>query len=279
MLQNYDDLPNTQYTSIKKMKFMPFLSTNSNFCSTTFVPQSPTQQFNCMSFNKVIFITGTSKGIGKAICLKALENGSTVVSFSRNSPEIQHVNFHHFSVDITSFGQTKKVFSSALEQFGRCDILINNAGLGIFGNIETLSLDDWHTMFDTNVHGLMYATRMVVPQMKAQQSGHIINISSIAGLNGITQASGYCATKHAVRGISHSLYAELRNDGIKVTCVYPGSVNTNFFDNVESVTANENMLDPMDVADSILYLASTSPNFLPVDFEIRPLQPQGKKSN
>jgi short-subunit dehydrogenase len=132
-------------------------------------------------------------------------------------------------------------------------------------------------MFNTNVNGLMYCTRVVVPTLKARQAGHIINISSIAGLNGIVQGSGYSATKFAVRGISHSLYAELREDGIKVSCVYPGSVATNFFDEVEGVTINPNMLQPQDVATLLVQLLQSSPNFLTVDVEIRPLQPKGKK--
>jgi short-subunit dehydrogenase len=90
------------------------------------------------------------------------------------------------------------------------DLLINNAGIGYAGDMEHVPLEMWHRMFDVNVHGIFYCSRLVVPIMKAQGYGHIINISSIAGLNGIKRMAGYSATKHAVRGLSHSMYMELR---------------------------------------------------------------------
>ncbi len=102
-----------------------------------------------------------------------------------------------------------------LSKHGAIDILINNAGLGYFGLCEELPLEQWHEMFNTNVTGLFYATRMVLPGMKNQGSGHIINIASIAGLEGYQQVSGYCATKFAVRGFSDALYKEVRDKGVK----------------------------------------------------------------
>ena len=112
---------------------------------------------------------------------------------------------------------------------------------------------------------------------KAQKKyGHIINISSIAGLEGYGQSSGYNATKFAVRGLSNALYKEVRDFGVKVTCIYPGSVKTNFFDEVDSISAHDNMLMPSELVNSVIQLLETSFNFHPVNFEIRPLQPKGK---
>jgi NADP-dependent 3-hydroxy acid dehydrogenase YdfG len=223
----------------------------------------------------VIFITGTSKGIGLATVNLFLKNNWIVCGFGRTRPEIDHEHFFFFETQIGDLDSVSQSIQKALMHTnGQVNVLLNNAGFGTFGSVTDLPMNEWDEMFQVNVHGLMYAIRNVVPAMKRQQSGHIINISSIAGLNGVVNASGYCATKYAVRGISHALYAELRNDGIKVTCIYPGSVKTNFFDNVPSVTLNDQMLMPEDVAESIWYLANTSPNFLPVDFEIRPLQPK-----
>ena len=227
---------------------------------------------------KTIIITGVSKGIGLAVVHLFLSKNWKVVGIGRSSPSISHENFHFFPCEISIYSSVIHAIDQAnsfLEN--RVDVLLNNAGFGTFGSITELPIDKWEEMFQVNVHGLMYVTREVVPIMKKQQHGHIINISSIAGLNGIVNGSGYAATKHAVKGISHSLYAELRNDGIKVTAVYPGSVKTNFFDDVDGITANDNMLQPSDVAEAIWYLANTSPNFLPVDFEIRPLNPNTKK--
>lgn len=224
---------------------------------------------------QVIFITGTSKGIGLATVNLFLKNNWLVCGFGRTKPEIKNENFYFYETQIGNLNSVTESFQKALTQTnGKVNVLLNNAGFGSFGSVTDLPINEWDEMFQVNVHGLMYAIRNVVPAMKLQQSGHIINISSIAGLNGVVNASGYCATKYAVRGISHALYAELRNDGIKVSCIYPGSVKTNFFDHVPSVTLNDQMLMPEDVAESIWYLANTSPNFLPVDFEIRPLQPK-----
>ncbi len=206
------------------------------------------------------------------------EKGYTVVGWGRNAPAYTHPNFHFFSCDVSKAEQVSAALLQTREKLGDAVYgLINNAGFGHFGKLEELPMEQWHAMFDTNVHGLMYCSRAVVPLLKAQQAGHIINISSIAGLNGIVQGSGYSATKFAVRGISHSLYAELREDGIKVSCVYPGSVATNFFDDVAGITINPNMLQPQDLAVLLLQLLETPPNFLTVDVEIRPLQPKGKK--
>jgi short-subunit dehydrogenase len=227
---------------------------------------------------KTIIITGVSKGIGLETVKKFISKDWSVIGLGRNNPEINHPYFKFIPCEISKYASVQQAVASALEYSkGNVDVLLNNAGFGTFGSITDLPIEKWEGMFQVNVHGLMYVTREVVPAMKKNQSGHIINISSIAGLNGIVNGSGYAATKHAVKGISHSLYAELRTDGIKVTAVYPGSVKTNFFDEVEGITANDNMLDPKDVAEAIWYLANTSPNFLPVDFEIRPLNPNTKK--
>jgi short-subunit dehydrogenase len=232
-----------------------------------------------MQTSHYTIITGVSKGIGLATAQLLNEKGYTVAGWGRNAPTYTHPNFHFFRCDVSKLEQVTAAMEQTRNKLGEAVFgLINNAGFGHFGKLEELPIEKWHAMFDTNVHGLMYCSRAVVPLLKAQQAGHIINISSIAGLNGIVQGSGYSATKFAVRGISHSLYAELREDGIKVSCVYPGSVATNFFDEVEGVTINPNMLQPQDVALLLLQLLESSPNFLTVDVEIRPLQPKGKKS-
>src|SRR6478736_3833508 len=227
---------------------------------------------------KIIIITGVSKGIGLATAKTLLEQGAKVVGWGRNEPPISHENFHFFETDVQtaesvakSWEQTKAAVGS--DVFG----LVNNAGLGIAGNLDEMALEDWHTMFRTNVDGIFYCTRLVLPEMKRQESGCIINISSIAGTTGIEGMSGYCATKHAVRGISQSLYKEVRNFGVKVTCIYPGSVQTNFFDNIDSVTANENMMQPEDIASTILHVLQAPPNYHHVDIEVRPLMPKGRQ--
>jgi len=227
---------------------------------------------------KLIIITGVSKGIGLATAHLLLENGAVVAGWGRTKQQISHENFHFFPTDIQNQHSVEDAFRETTQQLGN-DIfgLINNAGIGITARFEELSVEDWHTMFRTNVDGIFYCTRLVLPEMKRLESGHIINICSIAGTTGIEEMSGYCATKHAVRGISQSLYKEVRNFGVKVTCIYPGSVQTNFFDNISSVTANENMMQPEDIASTMLHALQSSPNYHHVDIEVRPLMPKGKQ--
>ncbi|ALJ00955.1 SDR family oxidoreductase [Rufibacter tibetensis] len=227
---------------------------------------------------KVVVITGASSGIGLAAAKQLLEQGATVVSWSRSRPKISHKDFYFFECDVRHEHSVLTAYEQTVERLRQnISVLINNAGLGIQGAIDTMSPRDWHKMMDTNVNGIFYCTRLVLPQMKKQLEGHIINISSIAGLNGIENMSGYCATKFAVRGISHSLFKEVRPHGIKVTCIYPGSTATSFFDGFEGTgTAPENMMQPEDIASTILHVLQSPPNYHHVDIEVRPLMPKGR---
>lgn len=222
--------------------------------------------------NKTAIVTGASKGIGKAVALALLDKGVKVAGWSRSNPDIQHPVFHFIQADVSKQHEVEAAFEKTIQLLGgQVHVLINNAGLGFFSKIEETSIENWRLMFDTNVHGIFYCTRKAIPMMKAQKLGHIINLASIAGLSGIEEATGYCATKFAVRGISQSLFKEVRKSNIKVTCICPGSVNTEFFNESSHVTANDTMLHPKDVADSILHILETPDNFLTVEVELRPM--------
>ncbi|MFT6855046.1 MAG: short-subunit dehydrogenase [Cyclobacteriaceae bacterium] len=226
---------------------------------------------------KNAIVTGVSKGIGLETAKLLLSKGVKVAGWSRSEPDLKDDNFTFVKVDIASYEQVHSAYAESVNFLGEnIHFLINNAGFGVMGAIDEISVDDWKAMFDVNVHGLMYCTKMVVPQMKKMDEGHIVNVSSIAGLNPVKNMSGYVATKHAVTGIGHSLFMELRDWGIKVTNVYPGSVKTSFFDEIDQVEANDNMMRSEDVAKSIVDILDTHPNYLTVDLEIRPLRPKGK---
>lgn len=228
--------------------------------------------------NKVAVVTGVSKGIGLELVKILLEKGVIVAGWGRNEPELDHENFHFFKCDVAQEPSVDAAFRTTVEKLGQdIRILINNAGFGIAGPTETFSSEDWKAMFDTNVHGIFYTTKRLIPAMKQADEGHIINVASIAGLNGVNQFAGYVGTKHAVRGISHSLYMELRDFGIKVSTIYPGSVQTNFFDEIPGMNAHENMMRPLDVATTIVQTLETHPNYFVADVECRPLRPKGKK--
>ncbi|GAA0893223.1 SDR family NAD(P)-dependent oxidoreductase [Fulvivirga kasyanovii] len=225
--------------------------------------------------NKVAIVTGVSKGIGLATVKMLLERGCKVAGWGRTSPDLSDDNFHFYKTDVRNIEEVNKAYEATVQDLGEnIAILVNNAGLGYEGGIENLDPALWRQMFETNVDGIFYCSRLVIPNMKSNDEGHIINISSIAGNTGIPNMSAYCATKHAVTGLSHSMYKELRNFGIKVTCIYPGSVKTNFFDKIDSVEVNDGMMMPEDIASTIIHCLETQANYHHVDIEVRPLKPK-----
>ncbi|UOQ76800.1 SDR family NAD(P)-dependent oxidoreductase [Hymenobacter sp. 5516J-16] len=179
---------------------------------------------------KVAIITGVSKGIGLATAEALLARGAVVAGWGRTAPEsLTHERFQFFECDIRDEVAVQEAFTNTQRELGQeVHVLVNNAGIGNFGPVDGFSSDDWHAMFDTNVHGLFYCTKAALPQMKKQREGHIINVASLAGTAGTANLAGYCATKYAVRGFSDALFKEVRPAGVRVTCVMPGSVETNF---------------------------------------------------
>jgi short-subunit dehydrogenase len=228
--------------------------------------------------NKIAVVTGVSKGIGLELVKLLLEKGAIVAGWGRTKPEFTHQDFHFFACDVSVEEQVEKTYLATVGQLGfDIRILVNNAGFGVAGAFESMSSEDWKSMFDTNVHGIFYVSKRLIPGMKAADEGHIVNIASIAGLNGVANFAGYAGTKHAVRGISHSMYMELRDFGIKVSTIYPGSIQTNFFDKIEGMQSHEHMMRPIDVAHTIVQTLETHPNYFVADVECRPLRPRGKK--
>jgi NADP-dependent 3-hydroxy acid dehydrogenase YdfG len=224
---------------------------------------------------KNAIITGSSKGIGLSATEVLLRKGCRVAGWSRTPAPVQNENYLHVETDITNLEWVEKSFEETLKAFGQIDILINNAGIGYMGDFEELETDKWHKMFDVNVHGMYYCTRMVIPGMKEKGYGHIVNIGSIAGTTAVKDMVGYASTKHAVTGLSHSLFMEVRSFGIKVTCIYPGSVKTNFFDKIDDIEVHDGMMRPSDIADTIVHVLESPPNYHHVDIEVRPLKPKG----
>jgi NADP-dependent 3-hydroxy acid dehydrogenase YdfG len=228
---------------------------------------------------KTAIVTGCSKGIGFETVKALLKKGVKVAGWSRTAPDLNHDNFIFYAVDVRDIDSVNSAYNATIKDFGDAiHILINNAGLGYVALIEEMPVEEWVQMFETNVNGLFYCSQMVIPKMKEIGEGHIINIGSIAGKDASASLSGYCGTKFAVRGISEAMYKELRDYGIKVTCINPGSVQTHFFDNIEQFSVNENMMKPEDIAGSIIYCLETSTNYHPVDLEVRPLMPKGRKT-
>ena len=184
---------------------------------------------------KVWFITGASRGFGAVIASAVLASGDNLVATARNLAGLEHLGTHDnlltLETDVTSRPQVKKAISAARKQFKRIDVLVNNAGFGLLGAIEETSAKEVETLYQTNVFGLLNVTRAVLPVMRKQRYGHILNFSSVGGYNSRAGFGIYCSSKFAVEGISEALHDELAPLGIHVTIVEPGAFRTDFLDN------------------------------------------------
>jgi short-subunit dehydrogenase len=189
---------------------------------------------------KNIIITGASGGIGLAVAEKCAARGANLILLARRLDKLEEikqdleqryaVTVHVYQLDVSHTGEIQKVFSTIITDLGRVDVLVNNAGFGSFRYAHEATIEEIKGMFSVNVVGLMACTSMVLPVMKKQKSGHIINIASMAGKIATPKSSVYSATKHAVLGYSNSLRMELADENVFVTTVNPGPIATNFFD-------------------------------------------------
>ena len=183
---------------------------------------------------KVWFITGCSTGFGRELAKEALEAGNQVVVTARKPEDINDIveSFPDTAIavqlDVTKPGEIKSSVEQAIAKFGRIDVLVNNAGIGYFGAIEESDDEDVRRMFEINVFGLANMTKEVLPFMRKQKSGHIVNIASIGGLVGFPGVGFYNATKFAVDGLSESLAKELAPLGIKVLVIAPSGFRTDW---------------------------------------------------
>jgi len=184
---------------------------------------------------KTWFITGASRGFGALLVKEALDRGDNVVGAARN-PQILaekfgvRPNLLATKLDVTNEEQAREAMRQAVERFGRIDVLINNAGFGVLGAVEEISDAEVEAVYRTNVFGLLSVTRAALPQLRRQGSGHIINVSAVAGYQGFAGWGVYASTKFAVEGISEGLAMEVKPLGIKVTIVEPGFFRTDFLD-------------------------------------------------
>jgi len=183
---------------------------------------------------KVWLITGVSSGFGRELARAALARGDTVAGTLRSESKFADFRAlapgraHAYRLDVTDLAAIPRVVGEVTERLGRVDVLVNNAGYGQMGLIEELSEAEIRRQFETNFFGLLELVRAVLPGMRARRSGHIVNISSVAGSSGIPSFGIYCASKFAVEGLSESLAGEVAPFGIRVTIVEPGGFRTEF---------------------------------------------------
>ncbi|MEH6377931.1 oxidoreductase [Streptomyces sp. KLMMK] len=184
----------------------------------------------------VWFITGASRGLGLELVRAALAHGDRVVAavrdpraFTGTVPDASG-NLLVLPLDVTDEEQARTAAARATEHFGRIDVLVNNAGYGVVGAVEETSDDEVRALFETNVFGLLKVTRAVLPVLRAQRAGHVVNIGSVGGFAQGAGSGIYGASKFALEGITEALHAEVAALGIKVTVVEPGQIRTDFFD-------------------------------------------------
>lgn len=224
-----------------------------------------------------VIVTGASRGIGEGVTRVLAEAGHSVGLAARSTDALERIaselreagaTVTTARVDLTDAEGTASQLAALIADLGGVDALINNAGRVIRRSITDITPAEWQEVMRTNVDGVFHATRAVLPQMQKQQAGHIINVSSISGRVPLPGGSAYAASKYAVTGLSESMFHELRDDGVKVSVVFPGSVATE-----SRPTADDSWkVTPRQVGETCLHLLSTAPGNCIHSVEIRPLQ-------
>jgi 3-oxoacyl-[acyl-carrier protein] reductase len=231
---------------------------------------------------KIAIVTGGSRGIGRGVAEALLGEGWRVHICSRTPESVEQARremaersgdaIQGEAVDVRSQEEVDRFVESVARREGRIDCLVNNAGLGTFGAVDELTGDQWREVIETNLSGCFYFLRAVAGVMKKQGSGWIFNISSLAGKNPFAGGAAYNASKFGLIGLSEAAMLDLRQHGIRVAAVLPGSVNTDF-NHPHGKSDQSWKLQPEDIASMILHLLTYPPNALPSLVEMRPAKP------
>jgi NAD(P)-dependent dehydrogenase (short-subunit alcohol dehydrogenase family) len=235
--------------------------------------------------NKRAIVTGGTKGIGLALARGLLDRGARVAICSRDKREVEgkeadlRSRFGEGNVigqvcDVSIWESVRDFFSEVKHSFGGLDILINNAGVGFFGNVEEMAVEEWQATIGTNLSGVFFCSREAISLMKEGGGGYIINIGSLAGKNPFSGGAAYCASKSGLISFSEALMQEVRYDHIRVSYVMPGSVMTGFGRGGEQSMGATWKLIPEDVAEVVINLLEMDPRALASRVEIRPSEPK-----
>lgn len=229
--------------------------------------------------SKVIYITGGTKGIGFGIAEVLLKNGYKVAISGRKQEdvdkavsELKNISESIFGIssDVRNFEDEENAVSKIVERFGSLDVVIANAGLGVFKPVDELSIEDWNAMQETNLTGCFYSLKASVEELKKTE-GYYITIASLAGTNFFENGAGYNASKFGVVGFTQAAMIDLRKYNIKVSTIMPGSVATNFNGNVLS-EKDEWKIQPEDIGNLVLDMLNMNPRVLPSKIEFRASQ-------
>jgi 3-oxoacyl-[acyl-carrier protein] reductase len=235
---------------------------------------------------KVAIVTGGSRGIGRAIAAALLQKGVHVAINGVNKEHLEKAEAELgrvatagarvliLAADVRDQLAVQSLVDETARRHGGIDILVNNAGVGWFGSLESQGHDDWRRVMDTNVTGIFNCCKAAIPHLRRRGGGYIINISSLAGSHPFVGGASYCASKAAVDAFSEALMQEVRDDGIRVSYIKPGSVNTDFMGKADP--ENEWKLRAEDVAQVVVDLVSHETRSLPSRVDMRPSRPPKK---
>jgi 3-oxoacyl-[acyl-carrier protein] reductase len=234
---------------------------------------------------QVAVVTGGSRGIGFAIAYALVAEGAKVVitgqsesHLSAARPKLEGAGMgsvETLRADVRRFTDIEHAINAAVARYGRLDILINNAGVGVFKDVSEMSPAEWAETVDTNLTGVYNACHAALPHLRNRGRGFIVNISSLAGSNPFAGGAAYCASKAGLNAFSEALMQEVRHDGIRVSCVAPGSVATGFSGNDPAKGADWK-ISPEEVAAVVINLLHHDPRSLPSRVELRPSRPPRK---
>lgn len=231
---------------------------------------------------KIAIVTGGTRGIGRAIAASLAGAGATVAITARHEHDLAKTvsqlnqkgggKTAGYVCNVRDYDQVKSMIAQIAADLGGVDILINNAGIGMFGPVESMSVEDFRAVLETNLFGVFYCCHEAIPLMKQRGGGYIINISSLAGANAHPQMAAYNASKFGLNGFSEALMQEVRHDGIKVSYIMPGSVNTEFGGDEPGDEKNW-QLQPADIAKAVMDLLEYPDRSLASRIELRPSRP------
>jgi len=223
-------------------------------------------------------VTGASSGIGLEVARQLVAGGAKVGLFARSRSKLVLLaselgNSLALPGDVTHFEDLQRAVQQLEAHFGGLDVLINNAGIGIFKPVHELTLEEWQRVVQTNLTGAFYATKAAVPAMQKRGGGYIINIASLAAKNAFANGAAYNASKFGLLGFSEAAMLDLRYHGIRVSSILPGSVDTPF---AGHSTGASWKIQPQDVAQAVMYLLQSDPRVIPSQIDLRPSQPPRK---
>jgi 3-oxoacyl-[acyl-carrier protein] reductase len=237
--------------------------------------------------NKVAVVTGGTRGIGFSIAQRLLAEGAEVFICGRDSGHLKSAlellrkdgkeGADGMAADVRCYEDCRKVVHGAAERFGGLDILVNNAGVGYFKPVDQLTPEEWDTTLETNLSGVFYCCREAIPLMRKRGGGYIFNISSLAGVNPFPGGSAYNASKFGLNGFSEAMMQDIRHDGIRVSYIMPGSVDTDFGAGPGSKSRDAWKLTGEDIAKAVVDLYKFPKTALASRIEMRPSQPPKKK--